>query len=244
MQRFPKVLVGLGIGCLLFLGAGFSQVGAQVLWQAFEAMVRLTGPPLPASRGVLSDNEIEELDHLTPQIQAERLLLRAVNQYHGAAQLIEQRVDTWRGHLDHNKQLETLIWSALNSSDLRVRAAAAEISLAAYGLEKVPATAELKSTWFFGRCGSSSTTRTKKLENGPSIRSQCWAKAACSLAETGMLTRQQRQQAVPDFLLLAEDHSLPPVARRWAFQALRDITGQQIQNDPTAWRNWADTAGF
>ncbi len=26
--------------------------------------------------------------------------------------------------------------------------------------------------------------------------------------------------------------------RRWVFQALRDITGQALPNDPAAWRDW------
>ena len=292
MQRFPRLLISLGLGCLLLLGLGFSQVGAQALRQAFEAIVRLTGPPLAASQGVLSEHEIEELELLPPQDQAERLLQRAVNHYDGAAALIEQRVDNWRGQLQYTKRLETLTWSAYNSSDLRVRAASAEVSLAAYGLEKSPAAVEglvraleqqdqsrLYGLWALGLLGSRGVEvdlvfRTLHLHLAdPDEQVRKWAvnslamlgddriipvlldvfrydqslivkeRAACSLAETGMLTRQQRQQAVPDFLRLTDDLSLPPVARKWALQALRDITGQPLGNDPTAWRNWAGANG-
>jgi len=68
-------------------------------------------------------------------------------------------------------------------------------------------------------------------------------RAACSLAETGMLTQEQRWQAVPQFLSLMDDESLNATARGWAFQALRDITGEPIGDDPNAWRNWAGASG-
>ena len=230
---------------------------------------------------------------LPPQAQAERLLQRAINQYEGAAELIEQRVDGWRGRLKYTKQIETLTWSAYNSSDLRVRAASAEVSLAAYGVEKDSAAVDRFAQhleqneqnrpfhlWALGLLGSRGVEVDRVFRalqfhlNDPDEETRKWAvnsmamlgkneiipvlldvfryeqslivkeRAACSLAETGMLTRQQRQQAVPEFLRLTDDLSLPPVARKWAFQALRDITGQDIGNDPASWRNWADTAGF
>ena len=73
---------------------------------------------------------------MTPQQQAERLLERTTNHYAGARELIDQRVDSWRGSLKLAGTLETLLTSALNSDDLRVRAAAIEVSLAAYNVEK------------------------------------------------------------------------------------------------------------
>jgi NAD(P)-dependent dehydrogenase (short-subunit alcohol dehydrogenase family) len=36
-----------------------------------------------------------------------------------------------------------------------------------------------------------------------------------------------------------DDYSLDATARSWVFQALRDITGKRIGDDPAAWRNWA-----
>jgi HEAT repeats len=65
-------------------------------------------------------------------------------------------------------------------------------------------------------------------------------RAACSLAQSGMLTRDQRMKAVPRLLDFAGDFALDEQTRGWVFQALRDITGQSLPHDPTAWRNWYD----
>jgi hypothetical protein len=63
-------------------------------------------------------------------------------------------------------------------------------------------------------------------------------RAACSLAQSGMLNEQQRWRAVPRLLDYAGDYSLDPATRSWVFQALRDISGQSMPPDPSAWRNW------
>ncbi|MBZ5682789.1 MAG: HEAT repeat domain-containing protein [Acidobacteriia bacterium] len=63
-------------------------------------------------------------------------------------------------------------------------------------------------------------------------------RAACSLAESGMLTHQQRLAAVPQLLSYSDDPSLDAQTHAWAFQALADITGQRLPHDSTAWRNW------
>jgi hypothetical protein len=63
-------------------------------------------------------------------------------------------------------------------------------------------------------------------------------RAACSLAQSGMLDAQQRWRAVPRLLEYAGDHSLDPETRSWVFQALRDITGQSLPPDAAAWREW------
>jgi len=65
-------------------------------------------------------------------------------------------------------------------------------------------------------------------------------RAACSLAQSGMLTRAQRMTAVPRLLDFSNDFSLDEQTRGWVFQALRDITGQNLPRDPSAWRNWYD----
>ena len=61
-------------------------------------------------------------------------------------------------------------------------------------------------------------------------------RAACSLAESGMLTREQRMTAVPTLISYSEDASLDAQTRGWAFHALRDITGENLPDDATAWR--------
>lgn len=75
---------------------------------------------------------------LDPQHQAEELLERAIHRQEKPLELIRQNVDGWRGHLEETDRLFDLVFTALNSSDLRVRAAAVEIDLAANNLSKSP----------------------------------------------------------------------------------------------------------
>ena len=67
-------------------------------------------------------------------------------------------------------------------------------------------------------------------------------RAACSLAQSGMFTHEQRQSAVPTLITYAEDPSLDNPTHEWTYHALRDITGQQMPSDPAAWRNWYDSS--
>src|SRR5690349_19295358 len=78
---------------------------------------------------------------MTPQEQAERLLERAITQYDGALDLIAKYTDSWYGRLELQSKLSSLLTTALNSKDLRVRSAALEIELAGYNLPKRPESA-------------------------------------------------------------------------------------------------------
>jgi hypothetical protein len=62
--------------------------------------------------------------------------------------------------------------------------------------------------------------------------------AACSLAQSGMLTHEQRLTAVPQLLNYSDDPALDAQTRVLAFEALGQITGQQLPNDAAAWRAW------
>jgi HEAT repeat protein len=68
-------------------------------------------------------------------------------------------------------------------------------------------------------------------------------RAACSLAQSGMLSQQQRLTIVPRLLDYTEDSSLDAQTHTWVYQALRDITAQNLPNDSSAWRNWYSTRG-
>jgi hypothetical protein len=62
--------------------------------------------------------------------------------------------------------------------------------------------------------------------------------AGRGIAQSGMLTKEQRMKAVPTLLGYAEDPATNSNTRSWVFQALRDITGESLGSDPSAWRNW------
>jgi hypothetical protein len=68
-------------------------------------------------------------------------------------------------------------------------------------------------------------------------------RAACGLAQSGMLSQEQRRSAVPKLLDFADDPALDAQTHEWVFQALRDITGKSLPRDPAAWRSWYNTSG-
>jgi hypothetical protein len=68
-------------------------------------------------------------------------------------------------------------------------------------------------------------------------------RAGCSLAKSGMLTREQRMKAVPGLIELGDDPSLESTTRAWVYQALREITNVNLPNDPATWRNWYSQHG-
>jgi len=68
-------------------------------------------------------------------------------------------------------------------------------------------------------------------------------RAGCSLAQSGMLTQEQRRSVIPHLLDYADDASLDAQTHGWVYQALRDITGQNLPNDSSSWRNWYSTSG-
>src|SRR5579864_748312 len=74
------------------------------------------------------------------------------------------------------------------------------------------------------------------FRNDPSLEVR--ERAGCSLAKSGMLTREQRMLAVPGLIDLAYDPSLDSTTRSWVYQALREITNEHLRNDPATWKNW------
>jgi hypothetical protein len=282
--RWWLAVVGLGLVTLVGIGTG----SAQSVWQVISQFVGLHGKPEPASASVLSEHEIEVLDKMSPQAQAQLLLERSINHYGGANDEIAARINRWRGKIQLDGQLQSLFSTALNSDDLRVRAAAIEIDLAARNLEKSGATIDrlesdarsapqgprVNALWDIALLGNRGVQPDRAGEillsslhdSNENIR--YWAveglaylgtdesiapllevfhddssanireRAACGLAQSGMLSERQRRTAVPKLLDYAEDTSLDPETRNWVFQALRDITGKNLPHDPAAWRAW------
>ena len=76
------------------------------------------------------------------------------------------------------------------------------------------------------------------LRDDPSGRIQ--ERAACSLAQSGMLTAQARLRAAPSILEIAESPFTSEQTKRWAFQALRDISGKSYGEDASRWSRWVN----
>jgi hypothetical protein len=162
-----RVVFAAALGILLGLLV-VSTGAAQAAWERIEHFWSLQGPPEQASANVLSEHEVEQLDRMSPQSQAELLLERSIDHYRGANDQIAARVDSWRGVITLNGRLNNLFTTALNSNDLRVRAAAIEVDLATQNLEKTTAAVDrlelaaqsgeqgprANALWFIGLLGS------------------------------------------------------------------------------------------
>src|SRR5215469_15672272 len=275
-------------GLVLVVGLFISTGKARAAWDEIAQLLSLKGKPEPASANVLSEHEIETLDQMSAQGQADLLLERSINHYKGANDEIAQRVDSWRGKIKLDQQLNSLFMTALNSDDLRVRAAAIEIDIAARALEKSASTVDrlepdarsgeqgprANALWDIGLLGNRSVEPQRAAQillasiHDDNVNIRYWAveglaylgtdetiapllqvlhddpspmireRAACGLAQSGMLSEKQRRRAVPQLLDFTEDPALDPETRKWVFQALRDITGQTLPHDTAAWRSW------
>jgi hypothetical protein len=277
------VMAGM-LGGALFLGTGT----AGAAWDEIAQLLSLHGKPEPASANVLSEHEVEGLDQMTPQSQAQLLLERSINHYRGANDQIAERVGRWRGKIKLDQQLNSLFMTALNSDDLRVRAAAIEIDLACRNVEKDSAAIgrmehdarfgeqgpRANALWDIALLGNRGIEPGRAAEilrasiHDENVNIRYWAveglaylgtdetvapllqvfhddsspmireRAACGLAQSGMLSEKQRRSAVPQLLDFADDTALDAETHKWVFQALRDITGQTLPHDAAAWRNW------
>jgi HEAT repeats len=286
-----KALLAIAVGVVLALPF-IARDTVRAAWQRVEDFLSLHGQPESASPAILSEHDLEKLDHQPAQKQAELLLQRAVNHYDGANDQIATRVDSWRGHLRLTNSLNALLTTALNSNDLRVRAAAIEVDLAAYNVAKTSASVDqligqaassdratrIWALWTLGlianrgvETGRITEVLTTHLHDDDPVSRQ-WAveglalvgteatiepllevfhddasstvreRAACSLAQSGMLSQELRRTAIPKILTFTDDPALDQPTHMWAFHALRDITGQNLPNDPAAWRNWYENS--
>jgi len=285
--RLRAIAIVCGVvGALVFQFVG-SEKG-RAAWEQFQELISLHGKPEPASPAVLSGHELEKLENSSAQKQAELLLERAVNHYEGANDEIAARVDGWRGKIKLTNRLNSLAIAAINSNDLRVRAAAIEIDLAAYGLEKTRASVDqleqqaassdrptrIWALWVLGLMANRGVETARVTQsllghlNDNDVETRHWAveglaivgtdetlqpllktmhddpsqmvreRAACSLAQSGMLKQEQRMSIVPQLLEFADDTSLDTATRAFTFHALRDITGKNLPDNAAVWHDW------
>jgi HEAT repeat protein len=290
-RRNSGALIAVAAGALL--GFAFLNGGtARAAWTEISQYLSLQGKPEPASPAIMSAHELEKLDQQSAQRQAELLLERAINHYEGANDQIAARSDSWHGHLKLSAQLNSLITTGLNSNDLRVRAAAIEVDLAAMNVPKTAENMEslirqaesgaqsqrIWALWTVGLLGNRGVVPERANQvlvaqlQDPNPEIRHWAveglaylgtneaiapllqifhddpspmvreRAACSLAQSGMLAQEQRRSVIPQLLNYADDAALDAQTHTWVYQALRDITGQNLPDDSSAWRSWYSSA--
>jgi hypothetical protein len=74
-----------------------------------------------------------------------------------------------------------------------------------------------------------------RWDQSPDLRER----AACNLADSGMLPRAMRRGAMPELVRFGQDPTLDAATRKWVFQALREIAGQNLPDDAAAWARWS-----
>jgi HEAT repeat protein len=263
-----------------------TRIGTAV--EAWTPTASHAGAQRRTSAAVLSEHEIEVLDSMSPQNQAELLLERSINHFRGADEEIARRAGSWMGNITLTPRLNNLFMTAINSDDLNVRVSGVEVDVAARNLERSSATFDrlepiartgaqgvrANALWDLGLLGNRGIEPERAYEilvgsvRDPNENIRYWAveglaylgtdrtipvlleifhddpsptireRAACSLAQSGMLSEKQRSRAVPVLLEFTDDPALDAQTRKWVFQALRDITGQTMPQDPAAGRNW------
>ena len=76
----------------------------------------------------------------------------------------------------------------------------------------------------------------ERFRNDPSPGVQ--ESAACSLAEAGMYTHEQRMLAAASLVGWLDDAALSTPQKEWTAHALRDISGLNFGKDAGAWQQW------
>jgi hypothetical protein len=270
--------------------AGFQIGHLKSLWAKLDRRAAASQLASPSGSSDTPDPiqaDYNAVARMAPQQQAESLLERAIRRREGSLDLIRQKVDSWRGRVQNTDHLFDLVLTALKSDDLRVRAAAVEIDLAANDLSKSPksvarllkqirddSTERPWALWRLGALGNRGVqpklvlSRLVTFAHDRDEQTRFWAveglamlgtdaavdplldrfahdrsprvrqRAGCSLAQSGMLTREQRLAAIPDLLNFLDDDSLDSDTRGWVYGALRMITGEPLGNNAHDWQEW------
>src|SRR5579864_2815831 len=100
-KRVPlgRILLIDGVATVVALLIALQATPVRAAWQQIAAVLGIRGKPVAASPSIMSEHELERLDQMHPQMQAELLLERATNHYAGANDQIAARVDGWRGKI-------------------------------------------------------------------------------------------------------------------------------------------------
>jgi len=230
--------------------------------------------------------------NLPAQEQAQAELDDALLGRPGAVEALEQSVSGWRGKLQPTSPLLRSLHAAIHHPDLRLRAAAIELTLAAYDLAKTSQQVErlireaepgnagrIPALWALGMLGNRGVEADRVREtllshlHDPGTEARKWSveglglfgaddaiepllealhndpapavrsRAAQNLAQAGMFDHQQRMSAVPALIEYLSDPALDRASHALTYQALRAITGQQLPDQPAAWRSWYTGAG-
>ena len=69
-------------------------------------------------------------------------------------------------------------------------------------------------------------------------------RAACSLADSGMLSFDQRKKSIPGFLRVLDDPTQNATVHSWVVHALEEISGEHFSANSPAWHTWLARQNF
>jgi hypothetical protein len=149
-QATPRALVALSLGvAVLFSLLGFSfflrsSVKNGSRRQRNTQHLRTAKSPVrPVNYSALTDSDVQRLQGVPEQAQAEELLERAIRHDPRALDLFEQNIGVWLGDIKLTDRMKQLEWRSRFSTDLRVRYANADLNLAMDGWSKTDNSADL-----------------------------------------------------------------------------------------------------
>jgi hypothetical protein len=150
-QASPQASVALALGiavlCGLFafvVAIRSSFVKNRAPRPANTRRLTTTNPPgQPVNYSALTDSDVQRLQAMPEQAQAEELLERAIRHDCRALDLFEQNIGIWLGDIKLTEHMKQLEWRSRFSTDLRVRYANADLNLAMDGWSKSDNSANL-----------------------------------------------------------------------------------------------------
>ena len=148
-QASPQTRVALALGIAVLCGS--------LTFGFFMRSSLKNGPPRarstrriparsavqPVSYSPLTDSDVQRLEAMPEQAQAEELLERSIGHDSRALDLFEQNIGIWLGDIKLTERMKQLEWRSRFSTDLRVRYANADLNLAMDGWSKTDNSADL-----------------------------------------------------------------------------------------------------
>jgi hypothetical protein len=191
-----RILAALLIGALLAVPFGTGKMRG-----AGEAIFKFLMSQGGIERGSSSafDRQTSKAGRTRSQHQAELLLQQAVNGDTNANDVIASEVESWRGRLQLTPKLNSLIDTALNAGDPRVRVSGIEADLAAVALAKTPESAD---------------RLIAQAASGPQDQ-RIWA-----LWTLGLLGNRDVERKRISQFLIDQLHDPNPAIRQWTVEGL------------------------
>ena len=146
----PRVRAALVMGIAVLFGGIFFLTGRSLMFKNQPARPRTPrslkiakSPVQPVNYSSLTDSDVQRLQAMPEQAQAEELLERAIRHDSRALDLFEQNIGIWLGDIKLSEHMKQLEWRSRFSTDLRVRNANADLNLAMDGWSKTDNSVDL-----------------------------------------------------------------------------------------------------